>query len=620
MSCSTKATGTGFFRFASIVLVSGMGWLSALLFAAPAWGQATPLPTPTFVPRVCALVGASSVELQARLIDVSLPLSGTQVWRFGPLDPDSTRQIVHLPSESHFNCTSTTFSGENVKICARVDQTTYCHGGPNDGLACPPADCGAGNPCDVNPGHGVIDCAGGNLAGYNSLVQIDHNTNQNNVGLPQDPNCTNTFTAPDGTVLHSCLEGTDPACTGPSHPHTGVCNSPVEQTFSGSSPAGGFRLHEAIDLSFTFGEDCRTPCPPDNTPLQDGELQLAGDLTSGEAKGVIWNANNTALIMGTTGSGNCPVICGIDPCCPPFAGTPIGNCLTDVTLDGAQAVLEFPAIDLDPTIGDFIARLKLQCVGGPLPTPTQTPGADDCCQCLVPAVSCSEPLGGSCGPHCSPVYRAVCTGNGDCEAYTPTSTTTPTPTMTPTPTLTPALACAAAPRAGCQSPQRAAGISLNAAAHTVGWKWLGGATPVALSQFGDPVSGSAAYHLCVYDTSAGPPSLTFGATVPAGGTCGGQPCWKQTRKRFSYRNSAATPDGVRQLTLQATGNTGASIVVSGRGPNLHTPVSADGVFLLREFPQVIVQLQRSDSPNCWEAVFTSPPSRDTRWAFVDTIH
>lgn len=617
MSCSAKATGTGFFRFASIVLVSGMGWLSALLFAAPAWGQATPLPTPTFVPKVCALVGASSVEIKARLVTLSLPLSGSQLWRFGPLDPDSTREIVLLPSESHFDCSSTVFSGQSVKICARADQTRYCHGGTNDGLVCPPADCGAGNPCDVNPGHGVVDCAGGDLTGYNSLVQIDHNTNQNNVGFPQDPDCTNTFTAPDGTVLHSCLEGTDAACTGPSHPHRGVCNSPTEQTFSGVSPVGGFRLHEAIDLSFEIGADCSTPCSPDNTPLQDAELQIAGDLTSGQAKGVIWNANNTSLIIGTTGAGNCGGICGME-CCPPFAGTPMGNCLTNVTtLAGAQAVLACPYIDPDPTIGDFIASLTLQCADGPPPPPTPTPGSDDCCQCNGP-LSCSAPTSGTCDPGCAPVFHAGCIGGGDCATHTPAPTGTPT--HTPSPTATPLGGCAGAPRAGCQSPQRAAGISLNAAAHTVGWKWLGGATPVALSQFGDPVSGSTAYHLCVYDTSAGPPSLTFGATVPAGGTCGGQPCWKQTRKRFSYRNSAATPDGVRQLTLQATGNTGASIVVSGRGPNLHTPVSADGVFLLREFPQVIVQLQRGDSLNCWEAVFTSPPSRDTRWAFVDTIH
>ena len=72
------------------------------------------------------------------------------------------------------------------------------------------------------------------------------------------------------------------------------------------------------------------------------------------------------------------------------------------------------------------------------------------------------------------------------------------------------------------------------------------------------------------------------------------------------------------MKLQATARTGAAIVVSGRGPNLHTPVSADGVLLLREFPDVIVQLQRSDGPGCWESVFTSPAVRNRRTVFVDT--
>ena len=73
--------------------------------------------------------------------------------------PDSTRPMVILPSESHFDCASTAAAGISVKLCARLDPTTYCHGGPNDGLACPPAVCGAGHPCDINPAHGMVDCA-----------------------------------------------------------------------------------------------------------------------------------------------------------------------------------------------------------------------------------------------------------------------------------------------------------------------------------------------------------------------------------------------------------------------------------------------------------------------------
>ena len=415
--------------------------------------------TATYVARSCTLGGSTSALLSARLAVLSLPLSGSQAWRFGPVQPDSTRPILILPSESHFNCASTIFSAQNVKICARVDATTYCHGGPNDGLRCPPADCGAGNTCDIIPGSGVIDCAagGGSITNYDSLVQIDHNTNGTTVGgvankgLPADPTCINTFTAPDGSVTQSCIEagpGGTPTplsaptptarateaitCSGSSHPHANVCNSPIEQTFSGASQAGGFRLHETIDLAFVIGADCNglscycgvgtctggtTPgsncgadadcagggtctttngasctssascvnsvspgvcgvCPPDTCPLQAGELQIAGDITSGKTKGIVWQVNNTGLVMGTTGAGNGAPICnsiGADHTCPTTAtGVPIdltsigGNCLgadnnMPASVSNATVALAYPAIDLDPTIGDFIATLTLQC-------------------------------------------------------------------------------------------------------------------------------------------------------------------------------------------------------------------------------------------------------------------
>ncbi len=200
---------------------------------------------------------------------------------------------------------------------------------------------------------------------------------------------------------------------------------------------------------------------------------------------------------------------------------------------------------------------------------------------------------------------------------TGTSTATPTP-GTPTPTPTP-FACAVAPQSDCQGPQGAAGISLNATARTLRWKWAGGSVPVSLSELGDPVSGPTAYALCVYDTSGGPPSLAFGTTVPSGGICGARPCWKASHGRYAYANSAGSRGGVNRMVLRPNSRgSGASIVVNGGGANLHLPVSVDGIFLLREFPEVIVQLQRGDSASCWEAVFTSPADHNTRSVFSDS--
>jgi len=368
--------------------------------------------------------------LSSALISLGLPLSGSQTWRFGPVAADSTRPIAILPGESSFDCAGTSFSGLSVKICARLDPTQYCQGGPNDGKACPPADCG-GNPCEAQPGGGAIDCAaaGGSFTGYDSLVQIDHNTNaatvggRPNLGLPADPTCVGTFVAPDGSVLHSCLEpvltptpvvgpGTPtltPAptlapgaefCGGTDHGHPYVCNSPTEQTFSGPSVAGGFRLREAIDLSFALSKSCTdmncvcdtssantngntctadaecgnavcAVCPPAICPLQAGELQIAGEITSGLAKGVLWNANNTTAIMGTTGPGNGASVCGGKPCSTEINGVAIdlsstgGSCTGDPTnvpasVSGATLGLAYPALDF-PTVGDIVATLTLQC-------------------------------------------------------------------------------------------------------------------------------------------------------------------------------------------------------------------------------------------------------------------
>jgi hypothetical protein len=74
----------------------------------------------------------------------------------------------------------------------------------------------------------------------------------------------------------------------------------------------------------------------------------------------------------------------------------------------------------------------------PTPTITPTPGANDCCQCGLPA--CGPAASGSCDSGCFPVFDASCNaGSGICLPNTPTPTPTDTATSTPTdtPTTTP---------------------------------------------------------------------------------------------------------------------------------------------------------------------------------------
>ena len=67
-----------------------------------------------------------------------------------------------------------------------------------------------------------------------------------------DPDCSGTFTPAEGPVLSSCLEGAGAECSNPNYHHIGTCNSPVEQTLSGTSESGGFRFQETINLSIWF--------------------------------------------------------------------------------------------------------------------------------------------------------------------------------------------------------------------------------------------------------------------------------------------------------------------------------------------------------------------------------
>jgi len=58
--------------------------------------------------------------------------------------------------------------------------------------------------------------------------------------------------------------------------------------------------------------------------------------------------------------------------------------------------------------------------------PTQTPGAEDCCQCE--GVACEEPSEGACPESCSVVYQAGCIQGEGCATFTPTPPGTPTQT------------------------------------------------------------------------------------------------------------------------------------------------------------------------------------------------
>src|SRR5262249_39999410 len=133
----------------------------------------------------------------------------------------------------------------------------------------------------------------------------------------------------------------------------------------------------------------------------------------------------------------------------------------------------------------------------------------------------------------------------------------------------------------------------------VRWKWRNAAT-TSKASFGEP-TGTSDFSMCVYD--AGGRKLSV--TAPGGGVCGTKACWGETAAGFRYRNQALTPEGIQKIVLNSGAPGRATISVVGKGVFLSLPD------LPLAMP-VLVQLKRSDSPECWESTFSVFRANDER--------
>lgn len=187
---------------------------------------------------------------------------------------------------------------------------------------------------------------------------------------------------------------------------------------------------------------------------------------------------------------------------------------------------------------------------------------------------------------------------------TPTTTATATETATPTPTTTATPGCGLAPEVGCRTPAVAGKSTLalkdkpDDAKDTFAWAWAKGCT-TPRSTFGDPTA-TTYYDLCVYDAST---MLVMTASVPPGGLCGTKPCWKSTKRGFTYASKLLEPDGVQQLVLTDGAEAGkAKIVAKGKGVNVDMPP-------LPLAAPVRVQLKNTAGA-CWETTFSAPKKNE----------
>jgi len=185
---------------------------------------------------------------------------------------------------------------------------------------------------------------------------------------------------------------------------------------------------------------------------------------------------------------------------------------------------------------------------------------------------------------------------------TTASSTTTTTTLAPLCTSVPAVGCRLAFIPGASSVQLKANAT--PAKDQFKWKWAKGFA-TAVSDFKDPVGGSATYRVCVYDGSARPQPL-MEMDVPPGGICGTKPCWKASGTTgFSYKNTAGTTTGLTSIKLKAGVSGKAQVQAAGKETNL--PLPTLGLSL-----PVTVQFLAKDnvSTECWQTMFTTERKND----------
>jgi hypothetical protein len=143
----------------------------------------------------------------------------------------------------------------------------------------------------------------------------------------------------------------------------------------------------------------------------------------------------------------------------------------------------------------------------------------------------------------------------------------------------------------------------NPAKDLLKWKIVRGGYGT-LADLHDPVGGSAAFGVCVYDASASAQPLLAGAVV-AGGSCGAKPCWKAVGGGYRYKNKAASSDGVTDLKLRLSASGELQVVVKGKGAAL--PLPALG---LTTPVHVQFVVDAASVKTCWQSSFPSALKND----------
>jgi hypothetical protein len=188
--------------------------------------------------------------------------------------------------------------------------------------------------------------------------------------------------------------------------------------------------------------------------------------------------------------------------------------------------------------------------------------------------------------------------DGDGDADYPADLDCPEPpTPTPTPTPVP-FNCGLAPAGGCVAPEKGLLLvsekSMGKEKMKVALKKL--LPAVDPNQFGDPVTGSTAYKVCIYDAAdqlAGEYTL-----AQAGESCDGKPCWSAVSgKGYKYKDKSTTTDGFLKMNLFGGDPGKGKVLVGAKNKTSTLPLGIAAA--LQNQTSATVQVLTSSGASCF---------------------
>ena len=138
----------------------------------------------------------------------------------------------------------------------------------------------------------------------------------------------------------------------------------------------------------------------------------------------------------------------------------------------------------------------------------------------------------------------------------------------------------------------------------IAWAWRKGAA-TSKTDFGNPVTATPSYEVCVYDSSASPQPLYRGS-VAAGGTCGTRACWTDKKTGYGYRNTTTNADGIQRVTLKSGVASRSVVQVTAKGINLTPP---DPMLTLPVTVQLMID--NGSGIKCFQTDYTVATMNDT---------